>query len=317
VKDLSRLGRDLKDIIIVDNSPACYTLQPTNAIPISTWLSDPKDDMLSQLAPLLKLLFEVDDVRTYLPWITQNPSIDYIASYNELKSKQAITLNKAFPNANTHSRCANHGTQKLERNMMKANTKNRKSKRFSVTNNNMYTHEISKTEDNVRTSVSKKLKKKHLQEEDTESCNESACNKELAKVPKQSIEKPMLINSLASGSRKCNKYSSSIKSYEFLNKNTKKFECPKDNVRVSDTNLLKTPIRTLIKIPLNQLKMARCLMGRASEAEEVTKKIPTTCYSPGNLIKSQKKSMKLQRKLTSCSKASTKASSSALGSIYF
>lgn len=34
VKDLSLLGRNLKDTIIVDNSPVAYTLQPHNAVPI-------------------------------------------------------------------------------------------------------------------------------------------------------------------------------------------------------------------------------------------------------------------------------------------
>ena len=32
VKDLNKLGRDLKKIIIVDNSPASYIFQPDNAV---------------------------------------------------------------------------------------------------------------------------------------------------------------------------------------------------------------------------------------------------------------------------------------------
>ena len=34
IKDLSKLGRDLKNVIIVDNCPTSYLLQPENAIPI-------------------------------------------------------------------------------------------------------------------------------------------------------------------------------------------------------------------------------------------------------------------------------------------
>jgi len=86
IKDLSRLGRDLAGVIIVDNSPACYALQPENGIPISTWTEDPNDLMLSQLTSFLKLLATVDDVREYLMWLITDDNIDYIDALNELKS---------------------------------------------------------------------------------------------------------------------------------------------------------------------------------------------------------------------------------------
>jgi len=41
VKDLSKLGRDLKSTIIIDNSPISYRLHPHNAVPIKTWFDDP------------------------------------------------------------------------------------------------------------------------------------------------------------------------------------------------------------------------------------------------------------------------------------
>ena len=37
VKDLSKLGRPLKDVILIDNSPLCYMLQRENGLPIKTW----------------------------------------------------------------------------------------------------------------------------------------------------------------------------------------------------------------------------------------------------------------------------------------
>ena len=43
VKDLSRLGRPMKDVIIVDNSPAAYLLHPENALPASAWYDDISD----------------------------------------------------------------------------------------------------------------------------------------------------------------------------------------------------------------------------------------------------------------------------------
>jgi len=47
VKDLSRLGRKMKDIIIVDNSPIAYLFQPENAMPIKSWFDDKQDQELT------------------------------------------------------------------------------------------------------------------------------------------------------------------------------------------------------------------------------------------------------------------------------
>jgi len=325
VKDLSQLGRNLKDIIIVDNSPVCYTFQPTNGIPIPTWLNDPNDVMLSQLAPLLKLLSEVDDVRTHLSCIMQTPEIDYIASYNKLKSEQVTTFNKPTYNVNTRRfSCTSHeiATLELKRDTLENDICNKRLKRFSVTSKEVdresfnkvckpYTHEIRKIENNVKISVGKKLKEKQLQEEEVESFNESVSAKELARTPKQGIERPMLINSIANGSKKVNRHSSSIVSYDFLNNDAKQLEFSKDNIRISDTNLIRTPM----KIPFEKEKIIECLTERGVEAGEIVKKIPTTCYSPGNLMKLQEKNMGPQRKLTSSTKDSSKASSPTLGNI--
>lgn len=62
VKDLSRLGRELKHVIIIDNSPLCYALQPQNAIPIKTWRDDMSDNELLELIPILQSLAEVDNI---------------------------------------------------------------------------------------------------------------------------------------------------------------------------------------------------------------------------------------------------------------
>lgn len=60
---MSKLGRDLKDVIIIDNSPSAYIFQPENAIPISSWYSNSKDRELYRLVPLLVKLSKLDDVR--------------------------------------------------------------------------------------------------------------------------------------------------------------------------------------------------------------------------------------------------------------
>jgi len=66
VKDLSQLGRDIGDSIIIDNSPASYIFHPNNAVPVSSWFNDPHDTELTDLCPFLEDLKAVDDVRAVL-----------------------------------------------------------------------------------------------------------------------------------------------------------------------------------------------------------------------------------------------------------
>lgn len=54
VKDLSQVGRPLKDTIIIDNSPTSYIFHPQHALPISSWFSDAHDNELLDLIPVLE-----------------------------------------------------------------------------------------------------------------------------------------------------------------------------------------------------------------------------------------------------------------------
>ncbi len=62
VKDLLRLGRPIKDVIIIDNSPASYAFQPENAVPIESWFDDTSDCQLLEILGLLSELAKVDNV---------------------------------------------------------------------------------------------------------------------------------------------------------------------------------------------------------------------------------------------------------------
>ena len=53
VKDLSRIGRDISRMIIVDNIAENFQLQPENGIFIKSWFTDDRDTALFELAPLL------------------------------------------------------------------------------------------------------------------------------------------------------------------------------------------------------------------------------------------------------------------------
>lgn len=56
VKDLSRLGRNLNQTLIIDNSPASYAFHPENAVPVTTWFDDPADTELLDILPSLEHL---------------------------------------------------------------------------------------------------------------------------------------------------------------------------------------------------------------------------------------------------------------------
>nr|AAI22183.1 CTD (carboxy-terminal domain, RNA polymerase II, polypeptide A) small phosphatase-like a [Danio rerio] len=66
VKDLSRLGRELNKVIIVDNSPASYIFHPENAVPVQSWFDDMTDTELLDLLPLFEGLSRETDVYSVL-----------------------------------------------------------------------------------------------------------------------------------------------------------------------------------------------------------------------------------------------------------
>lgn len=63
VKDIAKLGRDLKRTFIIDNSPLSYILQPENAIPISAFFTDENDRELDKTLALLEQAKNMKDVR--------------------------------------------------------------------------------------------------------------------------------------------------------------------------------------------------------------------------------------------------------------
>ncbi|ORZ21485.1 NLI interacting factor, partial [Absidia repens] len=73
VKDLSQLGRELNQVIILDNSPASYIFHTTNALPVSSWYNDPHDSELIDLIPFLEDLATVEDVTDILDSTIPSP----------------------------------------------------------------------------------------------------------------------------------------------------------------------------------------------------------------------------------------------------
>lgn len=65
-KDLSLIDPDLSRVCLIDNSPSSYSLNSANGIPIEGWISDPGDEALLDLLPVLDSLRFTSDVRHVL-----------------------------------------------------------------------------------------------------------------------------------------------------------------------------------------------------------------------------------------------------------
>ena len=76
VKDLTRLGRSMKDLLILDNSPIAYMFQPENAMPILSWYDSPADRELPRISLLLERLAYEEDVRKIIRQLICNNDID-------------------------------------------------------------------------------------------------------------------------------------------------------------------------------------------------------------------------------------------------
>ena len=101
VKDLNRLGRNLKDVIIVDNTPAAYALNQYNGFPIKSWFDDKNDFELIKIIPILEFLSYVNDIRVYIKKIVSQNQIKFdciskvISDYHKsLKNSSMIIFNR-------------------------------------------------------------------------------------------------------------------------------------------------------------------------------------------------------------------------------
>mmetsp|Transcript_17194 Transcript_17194/g.60003 ORF Transcript_17194/g.60003 Transcript_17194/m.60003 type:complete len:358 (-) Transcript_17194:168-1241(-) len=66
VKDISKLGRNLERVLIIDHDPAAFQLQPQNGIQIKPFDGDPKDSELADLLEFLKAAATSNqDIRTF------------------------------------------------------------------------------------------------------------------------------------------------------------------------------------------------------------------------------------------------------------
>ena len=194
VKDLKKLGRDLKDVVIVDNSPMAYLLNNDNGLPILTWFDDKDDRELYKIIPILDFLSLVSDVRDYIGKMVVNNEISYssamnvINDYNEMlrKKQNEKHLNEKevniIDNNNEHSdssennlvfinkRSNNEKGQQININIINNNITNyiydnkNQDKKENINNNNYSTNNINNKNEknnfnpkNIIASVSKPI----------------------------------------------------------------------------------------------------------------------------------------------------------------
>lgn len=148
IKDLSIIHSNLKNVILVDNNPISYSINQQNGIPILTWQYDKSDKELLKLIPVLELLSNVDDVRSYIPRFVELNEINYTKVKvlmnefdNENNQKKYL---RSRPRSNTkilHERKENNSDQRksnLNNSVKKENIK----KNINNSNNNLTRSQI-------------------------------------------------------------------------------------------------------------------------------------------------------------------------------
>ena len=91
-KDLTKLGRDLSKVIIIDNLKENFKMQPNNGIFIKTWTNDINDVQFKDLLKILKdiVSFNVNDVRP----IIQKMNDEIKISRNMIRPYANINVSK-------------------------------------------------------------------------------------------------------------------------------------------------------------------------------------------------------------------------------
>ena len=134
IKDLKKLNRNLKDLIIVDNSPLAYAFDIDNGLPIKTWYEDKNDDELNKISKLLEFLAKTKDVRKYINKFVKDNEIIYedaMSFIQNFKNKSINNNNNKNVNNNSFVSKTN-ATNNLNNT---TNNENNTSNNYIVNNN--------------------------------------------------------------------------------------------------------------------------------------------------------------------------------------
>ena len=179
LKEIKKLGRELKDIVIVDNSPMSYALNPENGLPILTWFEDKEDRELYNISSILEFLSFVPDVREYINQFVVNDEISYnnvinvFDRYNELLTEKKINNNnkikakdtkKIFNKNNSKTKFRTNTNNNINNNRLITDNKENKE---NINNNNI---------NNNRIVADNKENKENISNNNISNCNSNNSN---------------------------------------------------------------------------------------------------------------------------------------------
>jgi Dullard-like phosphatase family protein len=260
VKDLKRLGRDLKSIIIVDNSPLSYSLHPQNGIPILTWFEDKSDRELFEIIPILEFLSGVPDVREFIPQFVTDNKIDY-EKVEEIIKKYKGTINTPI--------------EKKEEEKIKTASNNNKEINIKTINNLNDNYKDKK--DNNK---NKNISDKENIADNKEKLVELAMKNIIASVSPTSIEQ----NNKALKNKENSK--NKLSSKKQINKNNeeiKKNNKEKNNIKIDTANIIN--VKKLTKVN-NNAHSTKKFKASTTDNNFKTKQKRKNHSTGGNYIKS-------------------------------
>ena len=150
VKDLKKLNRNLKDLIIVDNSPLAYAFDTDNGLPIKTWYEDPYDVELTKIFTILEFLAKTNDVRKHIKNFVKDNVIIYEDALNYIKNIENKSKNSNNANNNVSKNNNSFITKTNSTNLLNNTTYNENNTSiFNGNKNSKNGNKISNLKDNI------------------------------------------------------------------------------------------------------------------------------------------------------------------------
>ena len=158
IKELKKLNRDLKDLIIVDNSPLAYAFDSDNGLPIKGWYDDKEDKELEKIFPILEFLADTKDVRYFIHKFVNNNEIIYNMANELMKNNNEKKDNNLDIIGNNKTNNNKEDTEKkvisvnIKINAIKNKTKNINDNSYASNNkeNNANNNASNNKENNIK-----------------------------------------------------------------------------------------------------------------------------------------------------------------------